>query len=292
MQLNRRDFLRWSAAGAGVLLLDATPSQKAVASPAAMAMVYDATKCVGCKACQVACKRWNKLPPESAEGLELYDSPLGLSATTWTLIKVRKSTEGNKVLAPFIKYQCMHCAQASCVSVCPTGAAAHHGEYVLIDQTWCIGCGYCVAACPFDVPHLGEPKSTARKCTFCIDRVTQGQWPACAEACPVEALTFGPRAELLAMAKERVQTLRNNGTPQAHLYGETELGGLGYMCVLREPASLYGLPDVPRLATMNVLGQWLSGLVTAGVIAAVPFWLFFRRREELVAKKKLEGGGG
>jgi formate dehydrogenase iron-sulfur subunit len=256
-----------------------------------MAMVYDATKCVGCKACQVACKRWNKLPPESTEGQELYESPLGLSATTWTLIKVRESTEGKTPAWPFIKYQCMHCTQASCVSVCPTGAAAHHGEYVLIDQTWCIGCGYCVEACPFDVPHLGEPKSTARKCTFCIDRVTQGQWPACAEACPVGALSFGPRAELLAAAKERVQTLRNNGTPQAHLYGETELGGLGYMCILPEPASLYGLPDAPRFATMNVLGQWLSGLVTAGVIAAVPLWLLFRRREELAAKKNPEGGG-
>jgi formate dehydrogenase iron-sulfur subunit len=107
----------------------------------------------------------------------------------------------------------------------------------------------------------------------------------------VEALTFGPRAELLAVAKEQVQTLRGNGNPQAHLYGESELGGLGYMCILPESASLYGLPDAPRFATMNVLGQWLSGLVTAGVIAAVPLWLLFRRREELAAKKKPEGGG-
>jgi hypothetical protein len=94
------------------------------------------------------------------------------------------------------------------------------------------------------------------------------------------------------MAKERVQTLRGNGNPQAHLYGETELGGLGYMCILPEPASAYGLPDAPRFATGNVLGQWLSGLVTAGVIAAVPFWLLFTRRREIAANEVSQGGEG
>ncbi len=286
MQVDRRDFLKWSAVGAGALLLGARPTQKAAASAVTMAMVYDATKCVGCRACQMACKRWNKLPAESTPGQELYESPLDLSATTWTLIKVRGATKGGRVLYPFIKHQCMHCTEASCVAVCPTGAAAHHGEYVLIDQAWCIGCGYCVQACPFKVPHLGHPKGTARKCTFCFDRVTKGQWPACAEACPVQALSFGPRAEIIAAAKRRVQTLQDSGVSQARLYGETELGGLGYMCILPEAASSYGLPDTPRYATANVLSQWLSGIVTAGVITALPFWLLFKRKEELATAKK------
>jgi len=288
MRFSRRGFLKLSTAGVSGLLLAGVAREKASAMSTQMAMLYDASKCIGCRACEKGCKRWNKLPQVSTDSEGLYETPRDLSADTWTMIKLREIGPEETGDFPFCKYQCMHCVQASCVSVCPTGAAAHRGEYVVIDQNWCIGCGYCVAACPFNVPHLGEPKGSARKCTFCFDRVTVGQSPACVEACPAGALSFDERSTLLNMAEERVRTLKTNGSPDAHLYGASELGGLGVIYILPRPTSLYGLPPAPKLATSNVLLQWLSGLVAAGTIAMLPFWLLFRRKEELVADS--EGG--
>lgn len=282
MRLSRRDFLHLSGAGLGGLLLGKPSSPE----KAGKGMLYDASKCVGCRACQMACKDWNDLPSESTDPGGIYESPRHLSSDTWTLIKLAERGDS----LSFWNYQCMHCAQASCVSVCPTGAAAHTGEFVLIDQEWCIGCGYCVQACPFNVPHRSEVTGTARKCTFCFDRVSDGDQPACASACPTGALTWGQRDELLATAKERVEVLRASGFADAHLYGETELGGLGRLSVLTLPLEAYGLPKSPRYATGNLAAQWLSGVVTAAVVAVVPFWLLHRRQE--AAQRRAASTGG
>jgi len=248
------------------------------------ALLYDSSKCIRCRACETACRRWNKLPPES--------KPLELSTTSWTVVKsIEHNTNGKKEQL-FLKRQCMHCTEASCVAVCPTGAAAHHGEFVEFDQKVCTGCGYCIEACPFDVPHREPPMGTARKCTLCIDRLTQGLKTACTDVCPVGAIHCGAREELVIEGKMRVQTLSANGSPESHLYGETELGGLGVMYILLKPASVYDLPDIPRQATSNVLTQWASGIVTAGVLAVAPFWFFFRRRQrtEEEQQSSIEGG--
>ncbi len=282
MHLSRRDFLHFSGVGLGGLLWRKESSPQKTG----MGMLYDTSKCVGCRACQMACKNWNKLPGESNDREGIYESPLDLSADTWTLIKLAEHGDAWS----FSNYQCMHCAEASCVSVCPTGAAAHNGEFVVIDQEWCIGCGYCVQACPFNVPHRSEETGTARKCTFCNDRVANGDQPACASACPTGALTWGQRDELLVKAKERVDALRISGFADAHLYGESELGGLGRLSVLTLPLEAYGLPQSPRSATANVAVQWLSGLVTAAVVAVVPFWLLHRR--EAVAQRHAGSSGG
>jgi len=287
MDIDRRGFLKFSTAAVGGMLLG-RGSQRPGADSRAMATVYDFFKCIGCRSCQVACKRWHKLPAEPGEPKGLYDQPLGLSATTWTVIELKKKEDGWF----FTNRHCMHCTQASCEAVCPTGAISHQGEIVAIDQKWCIGCGYCVAACPFDVAHTDSPveeKGTSRKCTFCLDRQAMGLIPACVEACPVEALVFGEREGLVAAAKQSVEFLRANGYPKANLYGEKELGGLYRMSILPFEPSVCGYPDLPRFAVANVLGQWLSGIVTAGVIALLPFWLLFRRREGM--KKELSQGG-
>jgi len=282
--VDRREFLKLAGVGLGGLLLQ--PYDQALASAPNeddVAILYDASKCIGCWACERACKEYNNLPAEPSP-------PSDLSAITWNLIKQRKGVD--QADWPFFNYQCMHCTQASCVSVCPTGAAAYHGEFVVIDPLWCVGCGYCVTACPFDVPRLGHgaEKGSARKCRFCIDRVSSGQPPACVKACPTGALEFGDRDVLIAKAHARVAVLNEKDFADANLYGENLLGGLHRLSILLDEPSAYGLPEAPRVATRNVLASWLSGVLTAGVAAALPFWLFFRSKQELAAREVSEGG--
>ncbi len=251
------------------------------------ARLIDVSKCIACRACQIACKQWNELPAEHTTQRGTYENPPELSGSTW--IKVEFRERPGEWL--FRAHTCMHCTDASCEKVCPTGAISHQGETVVIDQKWCIGCGYCVQACPFGVPHKDEEEGTARKCRFCSDRVTNGLEPACAKTCPTGTIQFGERADLLAAARMRVQTLNADGSPNATLYGEDEMGGLHTIYVLTDRPSVFGLPEAPELATSTALAQWLSGIVIAGVIAAVPFWLLFRRRAQSETEQsKVQGG--
>jgi len=290
MASTRRDFLKLIGAGTGAALLSgiaSTGKAKAARSSsmtesAGKAMLYDSLRCVGCRACQNACKDWNGLPVESEDFGFIYDNPPGLSAKTWTLIKAREYTFNGSPALLLCRYQCMHCTEASCESVCPTGAISHQGAAVVIDQEWCIGCGYCVQACPFDVPHKehGLNSGPARKCTFCVDRQADGLEPACVDACPAEALLYGERTELIAYAKSRVAALRRGGYPDANLYGENEMGGLHALYILAERPSIYGLPEIPTVATSKVAFQWLSGVVAAIVVAVLPFLIIFRRKNK------------
>jgi Fe-S-cluster-containing dehydrogenase component len=155
---------------------------------------------------------------------------------------------------------------------------------VIIDQEWCIGCGYCVQACPFDVPHKDEHLGTARKCTFCIDRINNDQIPACADACPTGAIQYGERGDLLATARAQVQTLKDAGVSKANLYGENEVGGLHVLYVLDDSPSAYGLPEEPQVATAKLPFQWLGGLLTGALVATIPFWWIFRRKKKVEAE--------
>jgi formate dehydrogenase iron-sulfur subunit len=230
------------------------------------AILYDASKCTGCRMCEIECQKENKLT--------MLGKPGELSKTLWTTIQV--SRNGNQKDL-FLKLQCMHCSDASCTAVCPTGAAKNNGEYVVIDQNVCIGCGYCATACSFGVPHKSPPEGATQKCDFCFDRVQAGLKPACVEACPISAATFGARTELLATSKRRVDVLKKTGWPEAQLYGENDLGGLNVLYILLKPPVFYGLPEKPKQATMNVLAQWISGSLTAGVLI-LPFWYFYKLR--------------
>jgi formate dehydrogenase iron-sulfur subunit len=250
------------------------------------AMLIDLSKCIGCRSCQVACKAWNDLPGELTICLGCYDNPPDLSPITWNRIEFYEfERENGRVAWLFRPVRCLHCTEASCVEVCPTGAVGHRGASVVIDPEWCIGCGYCETACPFDVPRLGEgaEKANATKCWFCADRVDSGMKPACAQACPTGAIEFGDRNALIAKGQDRVAKLQTAGLTHANLYGDKLLGGLGQMYVLTDPPSVFNLPEAPKVSTRTVVGSWLSGILTAGIVAAVPFWLLFRRREELAA---------
>jgi len=251
------------------------------------ARLIDVSKCIACRACQVACKQWNELEAMPTEQRGSYENPPRLSANTW--IKVEFRERPNEWL--FRAHTCMHCTNAGCEQVCPTGAISHHGEAVVIDQEWCVGCGYCAQACPFHVPDKDEITGTARKCTLCVDRITNNLSPACAKTCPTGAIKFGERADLITEANNRVQTLVNlYGYRRAQVYGEHELGGLHTLYVLTDTPSVFGLPEEPRIATSRVGTQWLSGVIAAGVIAALPFWLLFQRKNRIQSERESKEG--
>jgi formate dehydrogenase iron-sulfur subunit len=263
--VNRRDFLKLSGAGlSGVLLQRTGQAVAAAPNPDELAILYDASKCIGCRACERACKEYNDLPAPTEANTEL-------SATAWNLIATREGVDLDD--HPFFNYQCMHCTDAACATACPS-AALHKDEkgFVAFDQSRCIGCGYCTQFCPFGIPHLGQVKvitgeARAAKCTFCQDKTRAGTGgPSCAEACPTGALTWGERGLLLAGAKARVEELQAAGHSDAMLYGEDEAGGLHRMSILLDTPSAYGLPDDPE-TSFNLAHLYRKIIQPAGLAA-------------------------
>jgi formate dehydrogenase iron-sulfur subunit len=269
MELSRRDFLKASTGAAGLLLLQppALALGKESQAPAGMAMLVDVTKCQSCWWCYAACKHYNGLPETFKPGLE---QPPPLSPDVWTTLKPVK--RGNEWQSR--KQACNHCTDATCVKVCPTGALSYNSlGFVQYDREKCSGCGYCAEFCPFGVPQLEKSQGIAigamNKCTFCKDRVTNGEPPACAAACPTGAIKFGQRSELIQEGRERVITLQQSNT-KATLYGDKELGGLHVMYVLDDRPEVYGLPaspEVPGPAMVRDVFKWVGvGAVIAVVL--------------------------
>lgn len=234
------------------------------------AMLNDVTKCIGCLSCAIACKKVNDLSDIFAYSDKIHGN-------TWTTIKFLEQKTKDNISSVNLKVQCMHCSQASCVAVCPTGAAYQRTDgIVLFDQATCIGCGYCVTACPFSVPGVSRESGTARKCTFCDSRLRDGKIPACAEACPAQAIEYGDYEELLAKAQGRIESLKSEGLEGAMLYGQKELGGLKVIYILPGVPEVAGLPDNPKLATGDSLVKWFAGLAMAGYLVASPLQKVFR----------------
>jgi len=242
---------------------------------ARIAMLIDLSKCMACRACQVACKEWNELPAEHTRNRGTYENPPDLSAKTWTRIRFAESSNNGQVRWLFFKEQCLHCSNAPCVVVCPTAALKQNPlGFVSFEEDLCNGCAYCAKFCPYGVPRMkvfntltGEAK--ASKCTLCQDRVTNGYEPACAKACPAEAISFGEREAILAKARDRVARLQAGGSrrlPNANLYGERELGGLGVVYVLPEKPETYGLPANPE-STLSLASAWQRFLQPLGELA-------------------------
>lgn len=260
MELSRKDFLKASAGAAGLLLLQPPGLTLAKESQTreGVAMLVDVTKCVSCWWCYAACKSYNKLPETIKPAPE---QPPPLSSHVWTTLKpIKKDNEWHSR-----KQACNHCTDAACVQVCPTGALSYNGlGFVQYDKEKCSGCGYCAEFCPFGVPQLeGNELGSAAvmdKCTFCKDRVTNGEQPACAAACPTGAIKFGKRDELVKEGKERVASLHQTN-PGAVFYGNKELGGLHVMYVLDDSPEVYGLPvnpEVPAPALVRDVLSWVG----------------------------------
>jgi formate dehydrogenase iron-sulfur subunit len=244
----------------------------------------DATICIGCKACEVACKQWNQLPgdtPLDAVAMTgfSYDNTVDLGATTWRHVKFVERATTDGVAWLMLSDVCKHCVHAGCMDACPTGAIkrTEFGTVVIQDDI-CNGCGYCVPACPFGVPQLDHADGGSHKCTMCYDRLRGGLAPACATTCPTGSIKFGPLEELRELGRERVATLRADGMTDVHFYGDdhlggtNEIGGLHAMFILNASPETFNLPARPRLPRTNILPAALGAIAAAagfGIAAAL-----------------------
>ncbi len=223
MSVNRRDFLKLGAAAFGTSLLGFSEIKAEDDKYAnTLAMLNDCTRCVGCRGCQSACKIAHGL--ENTGDDPRYDMPLDMNARNLTLIQLYKKSEKE---ITFVKRNCLHCNEPSCVSVCPVSAFKKRSDGIVsYDKDKCIGCRYCQVACPFDAPTFEFDKTfpVIQKCDFCKDiRIKDGKPPVCAEVCPKDAITFGKRGELIKEAKRRIN--ENPGKYNPHVYGEKEIAG-------------------------------------------------------------------
>jgi len=271
MSINRRQFLKITGLGVGGALLGVETSLASGGGGDAgdhIAMLYDATKCVGCHACTSACRDWNRTTPElDASGL--YDAPQDLSADTWTLIQLYQG-EGEH---SFVKRQCMHCIDPACVSACPVTALQKlDNGAVVYDRKRCIGCRYCMIACPFHIPRFEWDKviPVITKCTLCHDRLDFGRGPSCAEACPAGALVWGHRDELLAEAESRLAA--NPGSYVDGIYGKDEVGGTSVLYLSGVPFEKLGFPELETKA-LPELSEGMGTVILPGLIFGGPLVL-------------------
>ncbi len=238
------------------------------------AILYDSSKCSGCKGCQVQCKQWNMLPSSLVKnGYEFtgtYQSMANLDGDTRLLITFGETNGPAGVEWAFGRKACFHCTEPACMSVCPVGAISKLDSGVVqIDNAKCIGCKYCSTACPFEVPKYRDTVGIINKCTQCTDRVAQGRRPACVTTCPAAALSFGPRADMLAAGKKRVEDLKTAGFKKAELYGETQMGGMHSLFIAKYGLEAHGLVRDPRIPDSAVAWQWLKPLGGFGIAAAL-----------------------
>lgn len=310
--MDRRKFLKIASSGA--LISTASPTVQArgnlPVSDQAVGMLFDATRCIGCRACVVSCKDINGMPPEHSNVDNPWDMAQELSADTLNIIKAHKDEATDEF--SFIKRNCMHCVDAGCVSVCPvkamkkdekTGIVTHHADV-------CIGCRYCVAACPYNIPkyEYDDAFGQIQKCQLCnqqgVERIDQGKLPGCAEVCPTGANIYGTREELLAEAKRRLAAkagsrydyklndinspLFQEGTVaeyQQHIYGEHEGGGTQVLLLAGTTFDKLGMPDLPVRSYASV-SETVQHTIYGGFVApaAVLGGLLYMARRNIKAE--------
>jgi formate dehydrogenase iron-sulfur subunit len=246
-----------------------------------VAKLIDTSKCIGCKACQSACLEWNDLRQEIGFNHGIYDNPLDLTPESLTVMRFSEwiNPETQNLEWLIRKDGCMHCEDPGCLKACPApGAIVQYSNGIVdFDHDKCIGCGYCIKGCPFNIPRLSKVDNKAYKCTLCSDRVAVGQGPACAKACPTQAIVFGTKDEMKAHAEARIKDLKSRGYNNAGLYDPPGVGGTHVMYVLHhadKPEIYANLPKDPKISPIVEVWKGVSkyvGMATIGAFAAVGF---------------------
>ena len=258
---------------------------------ATTAFLTDTTLCIGCKACEVACKEWNQVPSDgfAFTGFS-YDNTVSLGHSTWRHVKFIERLTGASAPADgsagyrsnafrwdFSSDVCKHCEHAGCLEACPTGSIVRT-EFggVFVQPDVCNGCGYCVVTCPFGVIDRRPDDGRAFKCTFCYDRQKAGLTPACAAACPTESILFGDLDELREKAHARTADLAARGIDDAVVYDprESSVGGTHAIFVLRGRPEEYNLPSRPEVPTVHLRDGWTSVAIAAGLMLVGTFAAF------------------
>jgi formate dehydrogenase iron-sulfur subunit len=265
--------------------------------PPRMGFFTDTSVCIGCKACEVACKEWNQIPEDGLNWTgHSHDNTGGLGADTWRHVafveqRVRvgghqpnfqrdaDSVDGREGFRWLMASDvCKHCTHAACLDVCPTGAIFRTElGTVVVQQDICNGCGYCVPACPYGVLDKRDDDGRIFKCTLCYDRLGAGQEPACAKACPTDSIQFGELGELRERAAGRVEQLHSAGVVQARLYGhdpDDGVGGDGAFFLLLDEPEVYGLPPDPIVTTRDLPTMWANVAIAAGGLLATAAAIF------------------
>jgi len=256
-----------------------------------MGFFTDTTLCIGCKACEVACKQWNQLP---SDGLQFtgysYDNTKHVGATTWRHVafkeQINRNSDGDGTVQSrwlMMSDVCKHCHEAPCQHSCPTGAIIYNqfGD-VYLQNDICNGCGYCVSACPFGVLGRADNEHDdghAHKCTLCMDRQEGGLTPACAKVCPTSSIQFGPLEDLRKKAKGRVEELRERGNDRAYLYGCDDVGDYGPLSaffLLEDHPNEYNLPENPPQPFKGQKARYAASIGVGALLAGVASWLLAR----------------
>ncbi len=236
-----------------------------------IAKLIDVSRCIGCKACQSACLEWNDLREEVGVNVGVYDNPHDLTENTWTLMRFTEIDVDGRFEWLIRKDGCMHCDDPGCLKACPAPGAIVQYKNGIVDfvSENCIGCGYCVKGCPFNIPRISAKDQKAYKCTLCSDRVAVGQAPACAKVCPTQAISFGTKADMIDWAGKRIADLKERGYKNAGLYNPAGVGGTHVMYVLKhldKPEIYAGLPKDPKISALVELWKGITKpILLAGV---------------------------
>lgn len=259
--------------------ISATPTPPpTIRSSPEYAKLVDIARCIGCKGCEVACKEWNELKVEPTVNFGSYQSHEDLSPDTWLLMWFRETEIDGNLNWLIKKDACLHCEEPGCLYACPAPGAIVQYENGIVDfnQENCIGCQYCVSGCPFDIPRFDKTTKRVYKCNMCIDRVEAGLEPACVKTCPTNAISWGTKDDMLALATGKVETLKERGFANAAVYDPTGVGGVHMMYVVPHGNRLaeYDLPEDPvaspgpiaALGTVKKIGSYLFGFGIVGAL--------------------------